>query len=110
MNEVWRNVLGNAGTLDRRLPGDANFPGGEVAQPAVHHFGRPAARTEGKVLRFDERYVETASGSIEGYADAGHTSANNKEINDMSGSELVAFPASPSSAQHAHTFAWADRL
>ena len=79
-DQVGRGGLHQDAALDGALVGDVELALGQVAQPAVHQLGAPAAGAEGDVLGVDGDHVEAAGGGVERDAGAGDAQADDEDV------------------------------
>ena len=56
------------------------WPGGEVAQAAVHELGGPARRAEGEVVLVDREHRQAAGDRVERDAGAGDAEADHDDV------------------------------
>ena len=83
VDEVRCGRLHQDAALDGALVGDVELALGEVAQPAVHELGAPAAGAEGDVVGVDGDDGQAAAGGVERDAGAGDAEADDEDVGGL---------------------------
>src|SRR6185503_10119755 len=80
LDQVRRDVTEQPVALDRRLPGDTELAGRDVAKSAMGELARPAARAAREVAALDEHDAKSARRGVQGDPGTRDAAADDEQV------------------------------